>query len=66
MNNPSGAAAFRGHSAAFLTILLWGTTFIATKVLLEHMQPIEILFSRFVLGYLALWLVARRTLRVPF
>ena len=40
---------------------LWGTTFIATKVLLEHMQPIEILFSRFVLGYLAL-----RALRVPF
>ena len=65
MNNPSGAAAIRGHSAAFLTILLWGTTFIATKVLLEHMQPIEILFSRFVLGYLALWLVARRALRVP-
>ena len=29
------------------------------------MQPIEILFSRFVLGYLALWLVARRALRVP-
>ena len=25
----------RGHLAALLTVLIWGTTFIATKVLLE-------------------------------
>lgn len=43
-----------GHLAAAITVLIWGTTFIATKVLLNHFQPIEILFFRFVLGLLAL------------
>ena len=44
----------RGHLAALLTVLIWGTTFIATKVLLESFQPVEILFFRFLLGYAAL------------
>ena len=43
-----------GHLAAFVTILIWGTTFISTKVLLADFQPIEILFFRFVLGYIVL------------
>lgn len=42
------------HLTAFLTILIWGTTFIATKVLLRDFTPVEILFSRFTLGFLAL------------
>ena len=43
-----------GHLSALLTILIWGTTFISTKVLLADFQPIEILFFRFVIGLLAL------------
>ncbi len=43
-----------GHLAALITILIWGTTFISTKVLLEDFEPIEILFFRFVMGFLAL------------
>ena len=46
-----------GHGAALLTILIWGTTFISTKVLLVDFQPIEILFFRFVMGLLALLIV---------
>ena len=53
-----------GHLAAFITILIWGTTFISTKVLLETFSPVEILFIRFVMGYLALWLVCPRTLKL--
>lgn len=34
----------KGHLAALVTILIWGTTFISTKVLLVDFQPIEILF----------------------
>ncbi len=34
-----------GHLAALLTILIWGTTFISTKILLAAFQPVEILFS---------------------
>lgn len=43
-----------GHSAALLTVVIWGTTFISTKILLADFQPVEILFFRFVIGYLAL------------
>ena len=43
-----------GHLSALLTIIIWGTTFISTKVLLEEFQPVEILFFRFILGLLAL------------
>lgn len=53
----------RGHLAALLTVLIWGTTFIATKVLLESFQPVEILFFRFLLGYVALWIVFPHPLR---
>jgi drug/metabolite transporter (DMT)-like permease len=52
MNNQSTA----GHLTAFLTALIWGTTFISTKILLVDFQPVEILFFRFVLGLLALLL----------
>ncbi|MDO5541643.1 MAG: DMT family transporter [Eubacteriales bacterium] len=43
-----------GHLAALITILIWGTTFISTKVLLVDFEPIEILFFRFAIGFLAL------------
>lgn len=43
-----------GHLAALFTILVWGTTFISTKILLVDFQPIEILFFRFVMGYFVL------------
>lgn len=46
----------QGHLAAFLTIFIWGTTFISTKVLLRSFSPIEILFIRFFIGYAALWI----------
>lgn len=43
-----------GHLSALLTIIIWGTTFISTKVLLADFQPVEILFFRFIMGLLAL------------
>lgn len=46
-----------GHISAFITILIWGTTFISTKVLLTDFTPIEILFIRFFIGYITLWIV---------
>lgn len=52
-----------GHLAALLTVLIWGTTFVSTKVLLEAFTPVEILVLRFVLGYLALWAACPRVLR---
>ncbi len=46
-----------GHLAALFTIIIWGTTFISTKVLLTDFRPVEILFFRFVMGLAALFLV---------
>jgi drug/metabolite transporter (DMT)-like permease len=46
----------KGHGAALLTILIWGTTFISTKLLLVDFKPVEILFYRFSIGLLALCL----------
>ncbi len=52
-----------GHLAALLTIIIWGTTFISTKVLLTSFQPVEILFFRFVLGFFALLAACPRRLK---
>jgi drug/metabolite transporter (DMT)-like permease len=42
---------------AILTIIIWSSTFISTKVLLSAFTPIEILVYRFVLAWLLMFLV---------
>ena len=49
-----------GHVLTLMTIIIWGTTFVSTKVLLEAFTPIEILFFRFTLGYFSLWAIYPR------
>ena len=44
----------KGHISALITILIWGTTFISTKILLTSFKPVEILFYRFCIGLLVL------------
>ena len=46
------------HLAALFTVIIWGVTFISTKFLLADLSAVEILFLRFALGWLALWLFA--------
>ena len=57
-------AGLTGHAAALLTIFLWGTTFISTKVLLTGLRPVEVLFLRFALGFAALCLLYPQRLRL--
>lgn len=52
-----------GHLAALLTIMIWGTTFISTKILLNDFSPYEILLTRFAIGYIALLVFHPRLLR---
>ena len=54
----------QGHLAAFITIMIWGTTFIITKVLLESFSPIEILFFRILIAYLVLLLIYPHILKI--
>lgn len=58
-----GSRRSAGHLAALFTIIIWGTTFISTKILLVEFRPVEILFSRFVMGFAALLLVCPRRLK---
>ncbi|MCB2360128.1 DMT family transporter [Clostridium estertheticum] len=46
-----------GHLSALTTILIWGTTFVSTKILLKDFTPIEILIFRFIIGYISLLIV---------
>jgi len=47
-----------------VTIVIWGVTFVNTKVLLESFNSFEILFVRYVAAYAALWAVAPRRFRL--
>ena len=53
-----------GHITALITIVIWGTTFISTKILLTDFTPIEILFFRFLLGLLVLIAVYPKRLKI--
>ena len=61
-NTFSNSRAF-GHLIAIFTIMVWGTTYISTKVLLTGFRPTEILLIRFVIGYLVLFLLHPHVLR---
>lgn len=52
-----------GHLAALFTVIIWGTTFISTKILLQDFLPLEILFFRFIMGFLALAIANPRRLK---
>ncbi|WP_315070889.1 DMT family transporter [uncultured Clostridium sp.] len=49
-----------GNLMTLLTMIIWGTTYISTKVLLGKLQPMEILFYRFLIAYFTLMLVYPR------
>lgn len=51
------------HAFALYNVIVWGTTFISTKVLLESFHPVAILVYRFIIGYIALWLMKPRVLK---
>jgi drug/metabolite transporter (DMT)-like permease len=53
-----------GHTMALITILIWGTTFISTKILLKDFNPVEILFLRFTMGLVALTVIYPHRLKI--
>jgi len=51
------------HTIAIFTIIVWGTTFVSTKVLIGYgLSPVEILLYRFLLAYIGIWFIGRRAL----
>lgn len=39
-----------GHLIALITVAIWGTTFISTKILLESFSPLKFFLSAFYWG----------------
>lgn len=51
------------HVAAILTVVVWGTTFVSTKVLINHgLTPTEIFTYRFLMAYAGIWFFAPKKL----
>lgn len=49
------------HVLAFLTILVWGSTFVSTKVLLDKgLTPSDIFLLRFTLAYVGMALASHK------
>ncbi|SHI33293.1 DMT family transporter [Parasporobacterium paucivorans] len=46
-----------GHILAAFTIIIWGTTFIASKIMLRDFSPVQVMILRFFIAYLVLWIL---------
>lgn len=54
---------FGYHLMAIVTVAIWGTTFVSTKILIQHgLTPSEIFFYRFALAYLCMWSISYKKL----
>lgn len=51
------------HGIAILTVIIWGTTFVSTKILINTgLTPVEIFLYRFVLAYFCMLAVSHKKL----
>lgn len=51
------------HILAILTIVIWGTTFVSTKVLINSgLSPEEICLCRFIIAYICIWIFGPKRL----
>lgn len=53
-----------GHLLALFSILVWGTTFVATKTLLRYYDALQIMLIRFFIAWAALWVLTRKPVRI--
>jgi drug/metabolite transporter (DMT)-like permease len=47
-----------GHMAASFSTLIWGVTFISTKILLDDFSPLELIFYRFIFAFILLFILS--------
>ena len=51
------------HLITLMVVIIWGTTFVSTKVLLQHgLGPMDIMFYRFVVAYFCILLISHKRL----
>ena len=47
----------KGHLLSVLCVLAWGTSFLVSKSLLDKISPVQLMLLRFVIAWLAIWLI---------
>jgi len=48
------------RAAAFIAVIFWGVSFVATKAVLREVPPVTLIFTRFAIGALVLFLIVRQ------
>jgi len=51
----SNGKALTGHLLALSSVVVWGSTFIFSKILLEAFSPLQVMVMRFVIAFIVLW-----------
>ncbi len=51
------------HLTALFTIIVWGSTFIASKIMLRYYQPLAVMTARFAIAWVLLWLLYPKRVR---
>ena len=54
-----GRARTRAIAEALLTVIIWGATFVATKIALQEVSPATVVWLRFAMGLVVLGIAAR-------
>ena len=47
----------KGHFLALLCAIAWGTSFLVSKNLMEKLTPVQLMFLRFVIAWLSIWVI---------
>lgn len=55
-----------GHLFALWTIIIWGTTFIASKTLLKEFSPFQIMLMRFIIAYIVMLVINHKIQKFNF
>ncbi len=51
------------YMAAIIVILIWGETFVSTKIVLNHgLRPADLFALRFLIAYVGMWFISRKKL----
>ena len=48
---------FAGHLMALGCVIVWGSSFVVSKGLMQFLQPVQLMLLRFILAYCALWMI---------
>ena len=53
----SDSKQLKGHLLSIFCVIAWGTSFLVSKDLLEKITPVQLMMLRFVIAWLAIWVI---------